>query len=206
MALNFKGETTTAVLNNTENVYKKDDLFRLYDAGVLKLGNVVCEHGDFVSWTGTAWKLEKDAGYAVETSGGSESLEERVNAIEETIPDDASGENKLVTDKGDQMKVSAVAFNDLNARLAAIESVVANKNIGSVIADSIDTQTLLVGGSDLEARVAAIEAILANNNLRTAAAPAPLTKSASVDNLDLQAEDKPEVTTKEIENKIMEDK
>lgn len=66
MALNFKGETTTAVLNNTENVYKKDDLFRLYDAGVLKLGNVVCEHGDFVSWNGTSWQLEKDAGYALQ--------------------------------------------------------------------------------------------------------------------------------------------
>ena len=104
------------------------------------------------------------------------------------------------------MKVSAAAFNDLNARLAALESAAADNNIGSVIADSIDTQTL-VGGSDLEARVASIEAILTNNNLRTSEAPAAsLTKSVSVDNLDLQVEDKTEVTKKEIENKIMEEK
>lgn len=109
----------------------------------------------------------------------------------------------------EKLKVIAAALNDLNARLAAIESVVADNNIGSVIADSIDTQTLLVGGSDLEARVAAIEAVLTNNNLRTAAAPAAsFTKSVSVDNLDLQVEDKTEVTEtkKAIEDNIMEEK
>lgn len=108
----------------------------------------------------------------------------------------------------EKLKVIAAALNDLNARVAAIESVAANNNIGSVIADSIDTQTLLVGGSNLEARVAAIEAVLTNNNLRTAAAPAAsLTKSVHVDNLDLQVEvDKTEETKKEIENKIMEEK
>lgn len=127
--------------------------------------------------------------------------------IDELIPEDASEENKLVTENGDQMKVSAAAFNELNARVDALEAALANKNLGSFIADSIDTQTLLVGGSDLEARVAAIEAVLTNNNLRTAAAPAAsFTKSVSVDNLDLQAEDKKEVNTKEIENKIMEEK
>ena len=104
----------------------------------------------------------------------------------------------------EKLKVIAAALNDLNARLAALESVASDNNIGSVIADSIDTQTLLVGGSDLEARVAAIEAILTNNNLRTAAAPASLTKSVSVDNLGLQ----PEVTEpkKTIEDNIMEEK
>jgi hypothetical protein len=107
----------------------------------------------------------------------------------------------------EKLKVIAAALNDLNARLAALESVAADSNIGSVIADYIDTQTLFVGGSDFEARVAAIEAILTNNNLRTAAAPASsFTKSVSVDNLDLQAEAKTEVNTKEIENKIMEGK
>ena len=107
----------------------------------------------------------------------------------------------------EKLKVIAAALNDINARLAAIESVVADNNIGSVIADSIDTQTLLVGGTDLEARVAAIEAILTNNNLRAAAAPASLTKSVSVDNLDLQVEvDKTEDTKKEIENNIKEEK
>lgn len=109
---------------------------------------------------------------------------------------------------GEKLKVIAAALNDLNARVAAIESVAADNNIGSVIADSIDTQTLLVGGSDLEARVAAIEAVLTNNNLRTAAAPATsFTKSEPVDNIDFQVEvDKTEETKKEIENKIMEEK
>ena len=127
---------------------------------------------------------------------------------ENIIPEDASEDNKLVTENGDQMKVSAAAFNELSARVAALEIVAVNNNIGSVIADSIDTQTLLVGGSDLEARVAAIEAILTNNNLRTAAAPAPsFTKSVPVDNIYLQVEvDKTEETKKEIENKIMEEK
>ena len=109
----------------------------------------------------------------------------------------------------DKFKVIAAALNDINSRLAALESVVADSNIGSVIADSIDTQTLFVGGSDLEARVAAIEAVLTNNNLRTAAAPAAsLTKSVSVDNLDLQEGDKTEVTEtkKAIEDNIMEEK
>lgn len=110
----------------------------------------------------------------------------------------------------EKLEVIAAALNDLNARVAAIESVAADNNIGSVIADSIDTQTLLVGGSDLEARVAAIEAVLTNNNLLTAAAPAPsFTKSVPVDNIDLQVEvGKTEVTEtkKAIEDNIMEEK
>jgi len=110
----------------------------------------------------------------------------------------------------EKLEVIAAALNDLNARVAAIESVAADNNIGSVIADSIDTQTLLVGGSDLEARVAAIEAILTNNNLRTAAAPTvSLTRSMPVDDLDLQVEvDNTEVTEtkKAIEDNIMEEK
>ena len=126
------------------------------------------------------------------------------------VPPGTTPQNPLVNEAyvGIKNKVIAAALNDLNARLAAIESAVADNNIGSVIADSIDTQTLLVGGSDLEARVAAIEAILTNNNLRTAAAPAPsFTKSVPVDNIDLQVEvDKTEETKKEIENKIMEEK
>lgn len=110
----------------------------------------------------------------------------------------------------EKLEVIAAALNDLNARVAAIESVAADNNIGSVIADSIDTQTLFVGGSDLEARVTAIEAVLTNNNLRTAAAPAAsFTKSVSVDNIDLQVEaDKTEATEtkKAIEDNIMEEK
>lgn len=119
------------------------------------------------------------------------------------VPPGTTPQNPLVNEAyvGIKNKVIAAALNDLNARIAALESVAADNSIGSVIADSIDTQTLLVGGSDLEARVAAIEAILTNNNLRTAAAPAPLfTKSVPVDNIDLQVEvDKTEETKKEIE-------
>jgi hypothetical protein len=49
----------------------------------------------------------------------------------------------------EKLKVIAAALNDLNARLAALESVAADSNIGSVIADSIDTQVLKVGGVDI---------------------------------------------------------
>ena len=126
------------------------------------------------------------------------------------VPPGTTPQNPLVNEAYVEIKdkVIAAALDDLNARIDALEIVAADNNIGSVIADSIDTQTLLVGGSDLEARVAAIEAILTNNNLRTAAAPAPsFTKSVPVDNIDLQVEvDKTEETKKEIENKIMEEK
>lgn len=109
----------------------------------------------------------------------------------------------------EKLEVVAAALNDLNVRIAAIESVAADSNIGSVIADSIDTQTLLVGGSDLEARLAAIEAVLTNNNLRTAAAPASLTASLTKSvYVDMQEGDKTEETEtkKAIEDNIMEEK
>ena len=69
--------------------------------------------------------------------------------VKDLIPEDASEDNKLVTENGDQMKVSAAAFNELNARVAAIEAALASGNLGSVIADSIDTQVLKVGGEDI---------------------------------------------------------
>lgn len=47
----------------------------------------------------------------------------------------------------DKFKVIAAAFNDLNARLNALESQ--GDNFGSVIADTIDTQKLSVGGVDI---------------------------------------------------------
>ena len=78
------------------------------------------------------------------TSGGSGGT-----PVKDLIPEDASEDNKLMTEEGDQMKVSAAAFNELNARVAALEAALANGNIGSVIADSIDTQTLMVGGVDI---------------------------------------------------------
>jgi hypothetical protein len=83
-------------------------------------------------------------GVAKATNGGSGGT-----PIKELIPDDASEDNKLVTENGDKMKVSAAAFNELNSRLTAIESVIKSGNIGSVIADSIDTQVLKVGGVDI---------------------------------------------------------
>lgn len=169
-----------------------------------KLGAVPIRPYEFAKWDGQKWIKVDNVELA--TTLDIKNVEDEFAAI---IPDDASKENKLVTENGDKMEVSAAAFNELNARLTAIESAITSGNIGSVIADSIDTQTLLVGGSDLEARVAAIEAVLTNNNLRTAAAPAAsFTKSVSVDNLDLQVEDKTEVTEtkKAIEDNIMEEK
>lgn len=67
------------------------------------------------------------------------------------VPPGTTPQNPLVNEAyvGIKNKVIAAALNDLNARLAAIESAVADNNIGSVIADSIDTQTLLVGGVDI---------------------------------------------------------
>lgn len=48
----------------------------------------------------------------------------------------------------DKFKVIAAALNDLNARLKAIESQEGG-NVGSMIADSVDTQKLSVGGVDI---------------------------------------------------------
>lgn len=48
----------------------------------------------------------------------------------------------------EKMKVIAAALNDLNARLKAIESQEGG-NVGSMVADSIDTQKLSVGGVDI---------------------------------------------------------
>lgn len=167
-----------------------------------EVGAVPFRPYDFVRWDGTKWaRVDSKLVADLEIPGGD---------IGELIPSDTTEDNPLVNESyvKDKDKVIAAALNDLNARVAAIESVAADNNIGSVIADSIDTQKLLVGGSDLEARVAAIEAILANNNLRTAAAPAPsFTKSVPVDNIDLQVEvDKTEETKKTFEDNIMEEK
>lgn len=48
----------------------------------------------------------------------------------------------------EKLKVIAAVLNDLNARLAAIESQEGG-NVGSMIADYIDTQKLSVGGVDI---------------------------------------------------------
>lgn len=51
--------------------------------------------------------------------------------------------------------VSAAAFNDVVARLVALEKAVAESNIGDRIADSLDSQSLKVGGTDVKTKQAA---------------------------------------------------
>lgn len=58
MALNFQGDRSVGVLNDPKNTFNTDDLFRVYDGGILVAGGVSVDHGDFVSWDGTKWKLE----------------------------------------------------------------------------------------------------------------------------------------------------
>lgn len=60
MALKFIGERTIGALNGMRDGFVKDDLYRVYDAGILMPGGVSVDHGDFVSWDGTKWKLETD--------------------------------------------------------------------------------------------------------------------------------------------------
>ena len=60
MALNFQGDRAVGVLNDPKNTFNTDDLFRVYDGGILVAGGVSVDHGDFVSWDGTKWKLEAD--------------------------------------------------------------------------------------------------------------------------------------------------
>ena len=67
------------------------------------------------------------------------------------VPPGTTPQNPLVNEAYVEIKdkVIAAALNDLNARVAALEAALANGNIGSVTADSIDTQTLMVGGVDI---------------------------------------------------------
>lgn len=51
--------------------------------------------------------------------------------------------------EADKMQVIAAALNDLDARLKAVEESISSVNIGSRIADEIDTQSLKVGGEDI---------------------------------------------------------
>lgn len=60
MALNFQGDRAVGVLNDPKNTFNTDDLFRVYDGGILVAGGISVDHGDFVSWDGTKWKLEAD--------------------------------------------------------------------------------------------------------------------------------------------------
>ena len=58
MALKFIGERTVGTLNGMKSGFVKDDLYRVYDAGILVPGGVSVDHGDFVSWDGTKWVRE----------------------------------------------------------------------------------------------------------------------------------------------------
>ena len=51
--------------------------------------------------------------------------------------------------EADKMQVIAAALNDIDARLKAVEESISSVNIGSRIADEIDTQSLKVGGEDI---------------------------------------------------------
>ena len=51
--------------------------------------------------------------------------------------------------------VSAAAFNDVYARLVALEKAMAEQNLGERTADSLDSQSLKVGGTDVKTKQAA---------------------------------------------------
>ena len=51
--------------------------------------------------------------------------------------------------EADKMQVIADSLNDLDARLKAVEESISSVNIGSRIADEINTQSLKVGGEDI---------------------------------------------------------
>ena len=51
--------------------------------------------------------------------------------------------------EADKMQVIAASLNDLDARLKAVEESISSVNIGSRIADEINTQSLKVGGEDI---------------------------------------------------------
>lgn len=51
--------------------------------------------------------------------------------------------------------VSAAAFNDVMARLVALEKAMAEQNLGDRTADSLDSQSLKVGGTDVKTKHAA---------------------------------------------------
>ena len=118
-----------------------DDIYMVIDDE--EPGAVPFRPYDFVRWNGTKWvRVDSKLVADFEIPGGN---------IGELIPSDTTEDNPLVNESyvEDKDKVVAAALNNLNARLAALEAALANGNIGSVIADSIDTQTLMVGGVDI---------------------------------------------------------
>ena len=107
-----------------------------------KVGAVPFRPYDFVRWNGTKWvRVDSKLVADFEIPGGN---------IGNLIPDDTTENNPLVNEAyvEDKDKVVAAALNNLNSRLKAIESQEGG-NVGSMIADSVDTQKLSVGGVDI---------------------------------------------------------
>ena len=107
-----------------------------------EVGAVPFRPYDFVRWDGTQWvRVDSKLVADFEIPGGN---------IGELIPSDTTEENPLVNEAyvEDKDKVVAAALNNLNARLKAIESQ-EGSNVGSMIADFVDTQKLSVGGVDI---------------------------------------------------------
>jgi hypothetical protein len=97
MALKFIGERTIGALNGMRDGFVKDDLYRVYDAGILIPGGISVNHGDFVSWDGTKWKLETDI-KIVNTS----------TLNPESVPESASGSNPLMTAEDTERMIDAM--------------------------------------------------------------------------------------------------
>ena len=85
MALKYIGERTVGTLNGMKSSFAKDDLYRVYDAGILVPGGVSVDHGDFVSWDGTKWVNETDIRMAVTTDSSVGSLEQQSSNIAESF-------------------------------------------------------------------------------------------------------------------------
>lgn len=86
MALNFHGDRAVGVLNDPKNTFNTDDLFRVYDGGILVAGGVSVDHGDFVSWDGTKWKLEADIQIARSDEVTQQSSNIAPNYVKQTYP------------------------------------------------------------------------------------------------------------------------
>lgn len=90
MALNFQGDRAIGVLNDPKNTFNTDDLFRVYDGGILVAGGVSVDHGDFVSWDGTKWVKETGIRMAVTTDSDVGSLAQQSSNIAEAFSESST--------------------------------------------------------------------------------------------------------------------
>lgn len=74
-----------------------------------------------------------------------------VGEVKDVIPEGTTEENPLVNETrlGGISEVVAAALDDLDARIRAIEEAVSATNLGERTADSLDVQTLLIGGENV---------------------------------------------------------